>query len=167
MAGHARRARPTHAILNDASALLARQTRPALASRGFDRACGFLHAEKSGRDSLVYDLMECERGTVESLVLDVLQATTFHRGDVTPVTDGSCGSCGSCRLHPQLARAVVAACRVPQARVDEHARWLQVPLLRALEADDEAAADGGAGAGAARHRGAHTRTARHTHTARR
>jgi hypothetical protein len=34
-----------------------------------------------------------------------------------------------CRLHRQLARAVVATCRVEQPQVDEHARWLCESLL--------------------------------------
>jgi hypothetical protein len=67
---------------------------------------------------LVYDLMECARGAVDGLVLDFLAYTTFHAGDFTRVSDGSC------RLHPQLARAVVAGCRLPQQQIDEEARWL-------------------------------------------
>jgi len=114
---------PTNAILNYAYACLESQTRQVLAARGFDLACGFLHSDKSNRDSLVCDVMECERGTVDSLVLDFLGRTTFHAGDFSCVVDGSC------RLHPQLARAVVAACRVPQERLDAHARWLRSLLL--------------------------------------
>jgi hypothetical protein len=72
---------------------------------------------------LVYDLMECERGAVDGLVLDFLAQTTFHAGDFTRVSDGSC------RLHPQLARAVVTGCRVPQDRVDQDAKWLGTHLL--------------------------------------
>src|SRR5262245_29498597 len=67
--------------------------------------------------------MECEHGTVDGLVLDFLARTTLPWGDVTPVSDGSR------RLHPQLARAVVAACRVEQKQLDEHARWLRDALL--------------------------------------
>jgi hypothetical protein len=114
---------PLNAALNYAYALLEGQCRQALTRLGFDVACGFLHADKPGRDSLVYDLMECERGTVDGLVLDFLTCTTLHWGDMTPVSDGSC------RLHPQLARAVVAACRVEQARLDAPARWLRDVLL--------------------------------------
>jgi hypothetical protein len=62
--------------------------------------------------------MECERGTVDGLVLDLLHDTAFRKGDFLTVSDGSC------RLHPQLTRAVVARCRVPQERLDGHARWL-------------------------------------------
>jgi CRISPR-associated endonuclease Cas1 len=121
---HARHAvDPLNAMLNYSYALLEGQCRQALASLGFDVACGFLHADRVGRDSLVYDLMECERGTVDGLVLDFLRQTTLHSGDITSVSDGSC------RLHPQLARAVVAACRVAQDQVDAHARWLRDTLL--------------------------------------
>lgn len=114
---------PLNAALNCAYALLEGQCRQALTRLGFLAACGFLYADKLGRDSLVYDLMECDRGSVDGLVLDFLARTTLHWGDITP------GSDGSCRLHPQLARAVVAACRIEQARLDEHARWQRDPLL--------------------------------------
>jgi CRISPR-associated endonuclease Cas1 len=125
--GNARRAvDPLNAILNYAYGVLEGQCRQALAARGFDLACGFLHADKPGRDSLVYDLMECERGTVDRLVLDFLARTTLHYGDVTPVSDGSC------RLHPQLARAVVEGCRVEQRRLDEHAKRLATTLTASI-----------------------------------
>jgi CRISP-associated protein Cas1 len=114
---------PANALLNYAYGCLESQVRQALAASGFDLSCGFLHSDKPGRDSLVYDLMECERGAVDGLVLDFLDKTVFRAGDFTPVTDGSV------RLHPQLARAVVAACRVPQDRLDEYARWLRSLLL--------------------------------------
>jgi CRISPR-associated endonuclease Cas1 len=106
---------PANAILNYAYSCLESQCRQALAARGFDLSCGFLHSDKPSRDSLIYDVMECERGTVDGLVLDFLARMTFHAGDFMRVSDGSC------RLHPQLARAVVASCRVPQERIDEHA----------------------------------------------
>jgi CRISPR/Cas system-associated endonuclease Cas1 len=63
---------PLNAALNYAYGLLEGQCRQALSTLGFDDACGFLHLDKAHRDSLVYDLMECERGTVDGLVLDLL-----------------------------------------------------------------------------------------------
>lgn len=117
--GNARHAvDPANAILNYAYGVLEGQVRQALSARGFDLACGFLHADKAGRDSLVYDLMECERGAVDGLALHLLKDTTFRKGDFLALSDGTC------RLHPQLARAVVARCRVPHERLDTHARWL-------------------------------------------
>jgi hypothetical protein len=70
-----------------------------------------------GGDALVYDLMELARPAVDEHVLTFLQATMFHAGDFTRVSDGSC------RLHPQLARAVVS-CGVLQLRLEEHAAWI-------------------------------------------
>jgi len=124
LSSNARRAiDPTNAISNYAYALLEGQCTQALAGAGFDLACGFLHAAKDGRESLVYDLMEPFRPHVDSLVLSLIARTMFTYGDF--VAD----SAGQCRLHPQLARAVVAACRLPQQRIDAGAYALRALLL--------------------------------------
>ncbi len=120
---------PTNAISNYAYALLEGQCIQALAGAGFDLTCGFLHADKDGRDSLVYDLMEPFRPHVDNLALSFIERTTFTYGDF--VKD----SAGQCRLHPQVARAVVAVCRVPQSRVDTGARALRALLLDGVTAD--------------------------------
>jgi len=114
---------PVNALLNYAYGCLESQTRQALTTTGFDLACGLLHSDKAGRESLVYDGMECERGAVDGLVLTMLGKTTFRLGDFTRLPDGSV------RLHPELARLVVASCRVPQDHLDAHARWLRSALL--------------------------------------
>jgi CRISPR-associated endonuclease Cas1 len=114
---------PANAILNYAYAVLESQVRMALTASGFDLACGFVHAERRGRDALVYDLMELGRPAVDDRVLRFLRSTVFHAGDFVRVSDGSC------RLHPQLARTVVAACRVEQTVCDGHARWLGMAVL--------------------------------------
>jgi CRISPR-associated endonuclease Cas1 len=115
---------PLNACLNYALGCLEAQCRQALTALGFDVACGFLHSDKDRRDSLVYDAMELERPAVDGLVLEFLARTMLHYGDCVPVVDGSC------RLHPQLARATVSGCRVPQERIDEHAKWLRALLLQ-------------------------------------
>jgi hypothetical protein len=60
--------------------------------------------------------------SVDGLLLDVLRQT-FRLGDFITTTDGAC------RLHPQLARYVVASCRLPDATVQDQARWLRSALL--------------------------------------
>jgi hypothetical protein len=67
--------------------------------------------------------MELGRPAVDSRVLSFLRATIFHRGDFVHVSDGSC------RLHPQVARTVVAVCGVPQAQLSEHAMCLATLVL--------------------------------------
>jgi CRISP-associated protein Cas1 len=123
--GNARHAvRPGQAILNYAYGCLESQCRTALVSAGFDPACGILHADKPNRDSLVFDLMELERANVDNLVLRfIASGTPFHAADFAKATDGSV------KLHPQLARAVVASCRVSEQRLDEHAHWVRRVLL--------------------------------------
>jgi CRISP-associated protein Cas1 len=116
---------PVNACLNYAYGVLESGVRQALTSQGFDVACGFLHADLKGRDSLVYDVMEPLRGMVDGLVLRFLSAHTLHYGDLTRVHDGSC------RLHPQLARAVVAACKLPQETIEQQATWLRETVLSA------------------------------------
>ncbi len=86
---------------------------------GFDIACGILHADKRGRDSLVYDLMEPLRPVVDRLLLGMLRKTTFTYGDFIRGNDGAC------HLHPQLARFIVAACRVYNQDMRDEARRLQ------------------------------------------
>jgi CRISP-associated protein Cas1 len=117
---------PANAILNYAYGCLEAEARQALTVQGFDLAAGFLHADKPGRDSLVFDLMESARGAVDALVLAFLGRTTLHAASFSRVGDGGV------RLHPQLARAVVAACRAPQDQLDEHARWLRSALLNGM-----------------------------------
>jgi CRISPR-associated protein Cas1 len=117
---------PLNACLNYAYACLASQCRQALLGEGLDPMCGFLHADKPGRDSLTYDLMELERGAVDDLLLTFLSKTTLHYGDFARAPDGAVA------LHPQLTRLLLASCRVPQARVDGHARWLRL-LLSGVE----------------------------------
>jgi hypothetical protein len=74
----------------------------------------------------VYDLMELGRPAVDALVLAFLGRTTFAYGDVVRAGNGQC------MLHPQLARAVVAACRVEQERVCKGAEQLRAMLVEGV-----------------------------------
>jgi CRISPR-associated endonuclease Cas1 len=110
---------PGNSILNYAYGCLEASCRQALALNGFDTACGFLHADLKGRDSLVYDLMELERGTIDGFVLNFLLNRVLHYGDITRVNDGSI------KLHPELAKLVVASCKLDQGIINSNAVWLR------------------------------------------
>jgi CRISPR-associated endonuclease Cas1 len=114
---------PANAILNYAYGVLEAQCRQALTAEGFDLSCGFLHADKQYRDSLVYDLMELFRPAVDALVLGFLDRTTFGYADMVRA------SAGQCMLHPQLARAVAAGCRLEQEAVDAGAKELRALVM--------------------------------------
>ncbi len=91
---------PVNAMLNYAYGVLESQVRIAAITAGLDPTLGYLHACRTGRVALVYDLMEPLRPQADRLVLDFVQGRTFDPRDFI-VTER-----GVCRLHPQLARTV-------------------------------------------------------------
>ena len=68
---------------------------------GLDPEIGYLHSNRKGRLSLVYDLMEPMRPVVDRVVLTFVNEQTFS------ATDFPLSERGVCRLHPQLARRLV------------------------------------------------------------
>ncbi len=113
---------PLNACLNYAYGCLITQCRRALLAEGLDLTCGFLHADKPRRDSLTYDLAELERGAVDDLLLTFLGKTTLHYADFAREESGHV------MVHPQFTRLLIANVRVPQERVNEHAKWLRLRL---------------------------------------
>lgn len=109
---------PFHSALNYGYAVLKSQVLRSILSVGLDPSCGFLHADKDGRDSLCYDLMEPHRAQVDQLVLKLFSDTTFTKGMVIPLESGEC------KLNPQFARTVVLTCKVPQRNIDATVKWV-------------------------------------------
>jgi CRISPR-associated endonuclease Cas1 len=97
---HARH--PVNAMLNYGYAALESQVRIAIAEVGLDPSVGYLHVCQPGRQALVYDLMEPHRPEVDRGLLVLLQHQTFTPRDF--LVDAK----GVCRLHPELARSLVA-----------------------------------------------------------
>jgi CRISPR-associated endonuclease Cas1 len=102
---HARH--PVNAMLNYGYAVLESQVRIAIAEVGLDPSIGYLHVCQTGRQALVYDLMEPYRPQVDRAALDFVRSQTFTPRDF--VIDGK----GVCRLHPELARRVAAGSTLP------------------------------------------------------
>jgi CRISPR-associated endonuclease Cas1 len=118
---------PGNGTLNYAYGCLEASCRQALAIHGYDASCGFLHADLKGRDSLVYDLMELERGTIDGLVLNFLLSRVLRYGDITRVNDGSI------KLHPEFAKVVVASCKLDQGVINNNAVWLRDLIVASSE----------------------------------
>ncbi len=90
---------PFHAALNYAYALLESQVLQAIYVSGLDASCGYLHADKTGRMSLVFDVMELHRASVDHLVLQLFKTLQFERGMLIP------SKTGELRMNPQLLSA--------------------------------------------------------------
>jgi len=89
-------------MLNYGYAVLESQVRIAIAEVGLDPSIGYLHVCQPGRQALVYDLMEPHRPQVDREVLAFIRSQAFSPQDF--VIDAR----GVCRLHPELARHIVA-----------------------------------------------------------
>jgi hypothetical protein len=95
------RPHPVNAMLNYGYAVLESEVRIAILQAGLDPEIGYLHANRKGRLSLVYDLMEPMRPVVDRAVLGFVNDHAFAP------TDFTLSERGNCRLHPQLARRIV------------------------------------------------------------
>jgi len=107
--------RPGHAILNLAYGALASDVRAALLAEGLDVACGFLHLDKPGRESLVWDMVELRRGEVEALVLAFLSASRLQVTRFERQPDGGL-RLGSVRLAAQASQPVRHCRAIPGCR---------------------------------------------------
>jgi len=93
---------PAQAMTNYGYAVLESQLRIETARIGLDQATGFLHQTMADRPALILDLLEPLRPVVDGIILRFVQGQTFSPADFTLSSEGTC------RLHPQLARRLVA-----------------------------------------------------------
>ena len=121
---------PVNAILNYAYGIVAGMCVRSLTSIGLDPCVGFLHADRAGRYSLAYDLLELLRPEIDNAILPWIAHHTWARADF-PVTQS-----GVVRLQPALARVVAqrTAAAVPPARTQLAAEWLGEVVLNQVSA---------------------------------
>ena len=81
---------PVNAILNYLYTLLETETRLAITALGLDPGFGLLHVDHAMRDSLVYDLMEPIRPSIDRYVLDWIMRTPLRRSWFFEQGDGCC-----------------------------------------------------------------------------
>lgn len=93
---------PVQAMLNYAYAVMESHIRIEVAKVGLDMSIGFLHKSQHDRPALALDLIEPARPAVDRAVLGFVRGHTFAPADFTLNNDGVV------RLHPQLARRIVA-----------------------------------------------------------
>lgn len=87
---------PVNALLNYSYALAEAECRLAAIAVGLDPGLGISHTDKKARDSLVLDLLEPVRPTVETVVLALLRQRFFRASDFHETPQGAC------RLLPPL-----------------------------------------------------------------
>lgn len=113
---------PANALLNYSYSTLQSQVTVASAKAGLDPEAGILHARRPGRPSLILDLMEPLRPNVDAKLVDFMQAHVFARADFL------LGDDGVVRIHPQLARAVIAATSLDARAVESSIAFFKTIL---------------------------------------
>jgi len=115
---------PFHAALNLAYSVCSSACTQALNIQGFDTSCGILHADKAGRDSLTYDLIEPFRGLIDDKLLNLFDTLQLCKGDISESPNGSV------RLSPHVARYVIERTTLPQTAIDKAAYNLKMSMLQ-------------------------------------
>jgi CRISPR-associated protein Cas1 len=81
---------PINAMLSLLYSVLGKEISGALQGVGLDPQVGFLHADRSGRDSLSQDILEEFRAWwIDRLVLSLVNRAQLHRGDFEYDADGA------------------------------------------------------------------------------
>jgi CRISPR-associated protein Cas1 len=94
---------PMNAMLNYAYAALEGRLRVAIIGAGLDISVGFLHTPGRSQVPLLLDVLEPCRTIADQFILKTVREVQFLPSDFTIAADGVV------RLHPQLARRVVAS----------------------------------------------------------
>jgi CRISPR-associated protein Cas1 len=100
-------------MLNYAYRVLESSTLVAATSLGLDPYIGFLHADKKGRASLVYDLMEPLRPLVDRKLIEMIRSRSFAAGDFFLHPSGVV------RLNTKLARYVASEIQIGQEEIEK------------------------------------------------
>lgn len=91
---------PVNSLINYGYSLLEAETRIASYKVGLHPGLGIIHADKDGRASFVFDLMEPVRPAVDRLVLEFIRRRTFGEHNFHEVQEGFC------RLDPSTAESI-------------------------------------------------------------
>ena len=120
-----------NSLLSFLYALLRHDCVSALAAVGLDPFIGYLHAHRSGRESLALDLMEEFRPAAERVALTLLNRAQLQAGDFTK-RDG-----GAVELSERARKSIVTAWQQRKLEEARHplfenpVRFGQLPLIQA------------------------------------
>jgi CRISPR-associated protein Cas1 len=114
---------PINAMLNYAYVVDAGRLAKALAARGLALQIGFLHSDKTGRNSLVWDAIEPLRPIIEARVFRYIESRQFKRNDFVQT------SASTYRLERDIIAELLTKASLPQAEINDAADF----MLRIIE----------------------------------
>jgi len=121
---------PINAMLNYAYVVEAGRLAKALAARGLALQIGYLHSDKTGRNSLVWDAIEPLRPIIDAQVFRYLEGREFKRLDFVQT------SASTYRLERDIITELLTKASLPRAEIDDAADF----MLRIIERHSGSAA---------------------------
>ena len=121
--GNKHASHPINAMLNYAYVVEAGRLAKALAARGLGLPIGFLHSDKKGRNSLVWDAIEPLRPAIDARVFGYIAQREFARSDF-PQTGAA-----TFRLARPIIADMLSQCSLPECDVSDAADF----MLRVIE----------------------------------
>jgi CRISP-associated protein Cas1 len=115
---------PINAMLNYAYVVEAGRLAKALAARGMALQIGFLHSDKMGRNSLVWDAIEPLRPIIDARVFRYIEGREFKRSDFVQTT------ASTYRLERDIITDLLTKVSLPQAEIDDAADFMLVLIER-------------------------------------
>jgi CRISPR-associated protein Cas1 len=114
---------PINAMLNYAYVVEAGRLAKVLAARGLVLQIGYLHSDKTGRNSLVWDAIEPLRPIIDDRVFRYIEGREFKREDFVQT------SASTYRLERDIITELLTKVSLPQAEIDDAADF----MLRIIE----------------------------------
>jgi CRISPR-associated protein Cas1 len=115
---------PINAMLNYAYVVEAGRLAKALAARGLALQIGYLHSDKVGRNSLVWDCIEPLRPIIDARVFRYIEGREFKRNDFSQT------SASAYRLSRDIVAELLTKASLPQAEIDDAADFMLVVIER-------------------------------------
>jgi CRISPR-associated endonuclease Cas1 len=122
--GNQHASHPINAMLNYAYIVEAGRLARALAANGLCLSIGYLHSDKKGRNSLVWDAIEPLRPAIDARVFAFIEAREFARRDFPQ------SGFNVYRLSRQVTQLLLHSASLPLRDIDGAADWMVKTILR-------------------------------------
>jgi len=116
--GNQHASHPINAMLNYCYIVEAGRLAKALASEGLCLSIGFLHSDKKGRNSLVWDAIEPLRPAIDAKVFEFLAEREFARSDFPQ------SGYNVHRLSRDVTQLLLHSASLPSREIDDAADWM-------------------------------------------
>ena len=115
---------PINAMLNYCYVVEAGRLAKALAAQGLALQIGYLHSDKRGRNSLVWDAVEPLRPSIDAKILAFIKAHEFARSDFPQ------SGYNVHRLSREVTQLLLHSASLPSREIEEAAQWMVGTIMR-------------------------------------